>query len=292
MTNKVRCVLDARATIGESPVWSAEEQVLYWVDSLAPALYRLDPYSGTQQSWWMPDLIGSLGLREGRGAVVALRNGLNLLDFDTGALTLIAPDPEDDRPSTRLNDGKVGPDGRFWVGGMDHEHPRGPISGLYRLDADHSLHQMLNGLTVSNGLAWSPDGKTMYHADTPTQTIHSYDYDPETGAIANPRILASGPETGFPDGGATDMEGFYWSAGVRAGVLNRWSPDGRLDRQIELPIPRPTCPCFGGPDMKTIFVTSLRTHMSEQELAENPQSGGIFAVDVDVPGTPVARYRG
>lgn len=290
--DKIRCVLDAKATIGESPVWSAEEQALYWVDSLAPALFRLDPYSGAQQSWWMPDLIGSFGLREAGGAVVALRNGLNLLDFETGALSFLAPDPEDDRPSTRLNDGKVAPDGRFWVGAMDHVHPRQPISGLYRLDPDHSLHQMLDGLTVSNGLAWSPDGKTMFHADTPAQIITRYDYDLATGAIDNPRILASGPEACGPDGGATDMEGYYWSAGVAAGVLNRWSPDGRLDRQIKLPVPRPSCPCFGGPDMKTIFITSLRRNLTERQLADNPLSGGIFAIDVDVPGVPVARYRG
>src|SRR5690625_94175 len=216
--SKVRCILDAKASVGESPVWSAEEQVLYWVDSLAPALYRLDPYSGERQSWLMPDLIGSLGLREGGGAVVALRNGMNLLDFETGALTLIAPNPDDGQFDTRLNDGKVALDGRFWVGGMDQEHPREAISNLYRLDADHSLHQMLDGITVSNGLAWSPDGKIMYHADSPTFTIKRYDYDLATGAIANPRIIVNGHVTGGPAGGATAMGGYYW-CGAAAAVV-------------------------------------------------------------------------
>lgn len=290
--SEVRCILDARTALGESPVWSAEEQALYWVDVLAPALYRLDLATGARQSWWLPELIGSFGLRAGGGAVLALRNGLHLLDFQTGALTFLTPDPEDDQPTTRLNDGKVSPDGRFWVGSMDHERHSRPLGGLYRLDPDHSCHQILSGLTISNGLAWSADGKTMYHSDTAAEVIHAYDYDSASGAIGNRRVLASGPKTGRPDGGATDMEGYYWSAGVSAGVLNRWSPDGRLDRQIKLPVPRPTCPCFGGPDLKTIFITSIRHGLSPEQLAQWPLSGGVFAIEVDVPGVPVAHYRG
>lgn len=288
----VRCVLDARAGLGESPVWSAEEQALYWVDALAPALFRLDPSTGAQQSWWMPELISSFGLREGGGAVLALRTGLHLLDLESGALSFLAPDPEDDQDATRLNDGKVAPDGRFWVGSMDEAHFNRPLGGLYRLDTDHSCHSVLDGLTISNGLAWSPDGQTMYHSDTVQQWIRAYDYDLASGAIDNPRELVSGPATCGPDGGATDMEGYYWSAGGFAGVLNRWAPDGRLDRQIQLPVPKPSCPCFGGPDMKTIFITSIRDGLSSEQLEQAPLSGGIFAIDVDVPGVPVARYRG
>lgn len=290
--SEVRCVLDARAAIGESPVWSAEEQALYWVDILAPALYRLDVRTGARQSWWMPETIGSFGLREGGGAVVALANGLHLLDLDTGALSFLAPDPEDDQPATRFNDGKVSPEGRFWVGTMDDERHSRPLGGLYRLDPDHGCHRVLDGLVISNGLAWSPDGRTLYHADTARQLIRAYDYEPADGSIRNGRTLAEGEATGRPDGGATDAEGYYWSAAVSGGVLNRWSPDGRLDRQIPLPCPRPTCPCFGGEDMKTLFVTSLRVGLGEAELARWPPSGGIFAIDVDVPGVPLGRYRG
>ncbi|RFA27182.1 hypothetical protein CAI21_15135 [Alkalilimnicola ehrlichii] len=291
MTN-LRCVLDAKAAIGESPVWAADEQALYWIDILEPALYRFDPATGAQSTWLLPEVVGSIGLRAGGGVVLALSTGLHLLDLDSGALSFLAPDPEDDEPATRLNDGKVAPDGRFWFGSMDDAQHNQTIGGLYRLDADHTCHPILNGVAISNGLAWSPDGQTMYHSDTSRQVINAYDYDLDTGNISNPRILAEGDATGRPDGGATDMEGYYWSAGVSAGVLNRWSPDGRLDRRIELPCPRPTCPCFGGPDMKTLFVTSLRAGLSEAELAKWPQSGGIFALDVDTPGVPVARYRG
>ncbi len=192
---------------------------------------------------------------------------------------------------TRLNDGKVGPDGRFWAGTMDEEQLTRPIAALYRLDPDHSLHRVVDGLIVSNGLAWTADGAVMFHSDSKGQVIWAYDYD--DGQISGQRVVARPTEEiGRPDGGAADVEGFYWSAGISAGVLNRWSPDGRLDRSIPLPCAHPTAPCFGGPDMRTVFVTSLRHDLPADELAEKPLSGGIFAVRVDVPGVPIARYRG
>jgi sugar lactone lactonase YvrE len=288
---QVTCVLDARAELGECPVWSVQEQALYWVDILAPALHRLDPVTGETGTWPMPARIGSYGLRETGGAVVALEDGFHLLDFDTGALTFVAgPEPT---PGTRFNDGKVSPEGRFWAGTMDEESLTRPIATLYRLDPDGSIQAMVNQLIVSNGLAWTADGRTMYHSDSKSQVVWAYDYDPEKGAISNRRVLARPTEeVGRPDGAATDEEGFYWSAGISAGVLNRWSPDGRLDRSIPLPCSNPTAPCFGGLDMKTIFITSLRHDVTPDVLAAKPLSGGIFAVPVDVPGVPISRYRG
>jgi sugar lactone lactonase YvrE len=285
-------VLDAKAMLGESPVWSAEEQALYWVDIIGAALHRLDTATRQNRSWRMPESIGSAGLRVSGGAVVALRNGFHLFDFATERLTFLS-DPEADEPRTRFNDGKVSPDGRFWAGTMDDNPDRRPIGGLYRLDPDHSWHRMVEGLIVPNGLAWSADGRTMFHSDSRGQVINTYDYDLGTGTIANKRVLARPTEEiGRPDGGATDMEGFYWSAGISAGVLNRWAPDGRLDRQIPLPCAAPTMPCFGGPDLRTIFITSLRQNVSAEKLAAKPLSGGIFALDVEVPGVPVAKFKG
>jgi sugar lactone lactonase YvrE len=239
----------------------------------------------------MPTRIGSYGLRETGGAVVALADGFHLLDFETGDLTFVTgPEPT---PGTRFNDGKVSPDGRFWAGTMDEESLTRPIATLYRLDPDGSMHAMVNQLIVSNGLAWTADSRTMYHSDSKGQVVWAYDYDPEKGAISNRRVLARPTEeVGRPDGAATDEEGFYWSAGISAGVLNRWSPDGRLDRSIPLPCSNPTAPCFGGRDLKTIFVTSLRHDLPPDVLAAKPLSGGIFAVPVDVPGVPISRYRG
>lgn len=288
----VRCLLDAKAELGEGPVWSAEEQALYWVDILAPALHRLDPATGTNRSWSLPQAIGSFGLREQGGAVLALRNGFHLFDFDTGELIFLT-DPEADQPESRFNDGKVSPDGRFWAGTMDEARLERPIGALYRLDPDGSCHKMVEALIVSNGLAWSGDGRTMLLSDSKGQVIYAYDYDPATAGIANPRVVARPDASiGRPDGGAMDVEGYYWSAGISSGVLNRWALDGSLDRQIALPCVAPTCPCFGGPELKTIFITSLRDGVSADKLADKPLSGGIFAIDVDVPGVPVAKFRG
>jgi sugar lactone lactonase YvrE len=286
---QVRCVLDARAELGECPVWAAEEQALYWVDIRAPSLNRLDPDTGKNTSWAMPSRIGSFGLRASGGAVVALQDGFYLFDFDAGELTFVTgPQPV---RGTRFNDGKVSPDGRFFAGTMDEERLSRPIAALYRLDPDGSMHQMVDGLIVSNGLAWTADGRTMFHSDSKAETIWAYDYDPDTGSISNRRVVAHPTEEiGRPDGAATDVEGYYWSAGVSAGVLNRWAPDGTLDRSIPLPCSNPTMPCFGGPDLKTIFITSLRHDLPAEVLAAKPLSGGIFAVDVDVPGVPVARF--
>jgi len=289
---EVTCVLDARAELGECPVWSAEEQALYWVDVRAPALHRLDPATGGTRTWPLPRRVGSFGLRESGGAVVALVEGFHLLDLDTGALTFLAG-PDAHVPGTRFNDGKVSPEGRFWAGTMDEESLSRPIAALYRLDPDGGVHRVVDGLIVSNGLAWSADGRTMFHSDSKGMVIWAYDYDPEHGTVANRRVLARpSEEVGRPDGAATDVEGFYWSAGISAGVLNRWAPDGRLDRSIPLPCSNPTMPCFGGPDLRTIFVTSLRHDVPADVLEAKPLSGGIFAVRVDAPGVPVGRFKG
>ena len=291
MTAEVTCVLDARAELGECPVWSVEEQALYWVDIRRPALHRLDPGSGASRTWPMPSRIGSFGLRESGGAVVALEDGFHLLDFDTGRLEFVVG-PERVH-GTRFNDGKVSPDGRFFAGTMDEEMLSRPIATLFRLDPDLSLHRVVDDLVVSNGLAWTADGRTMYHSDSKGPVIWAYDYDPDSGAASSRREVARPTEEiGRPDGAATDEQGYYWSAGISAGVLNRWSPDGRLDRSIPLPCSNPTAPCFGGPDLRTVFVTSLRHDLPAEVLAAKPLSGGIFAVRVDVPGVPISRFRG
>ena len=287
----VTCVLDARAELGECPVWSVEEQVLYWVDIRAPALHRLDPDTGATRTWPMPSRIGSFGLRGSGGAVVALEDGFHLLEFETGRLDFVAG-PER-VPGTRFNDGKVSPDGRFFAGTMDEESLSRPIATLFRLDPDLSLHRVVEELIVSNGLAWTADGRTMYHSDSKGPVIWAYDYNPDSGAVSSRREVARPTEEiGRPDGAATDEQGYYWSAGISAGVLNRWSPDGRLDRSIPLPCSNPTAPCFGGPDLRTIFVTSLRHDLRPEVLAAKPLSGGIFAVRVDVRGVPIRRFRG
>lgn len=290
--NPVRCVLDCRAQLAESPVWAAQEQALYWVDILAPSLNRFDPASGENRSWPMPESIGSFGLCDNGDAIVALRHGFYRFSFASGTLAAVAL-PEAGNGQVRFNDGKVSPDGRFFAGTMDEAELSRPVGALYRLDPDGRCSQVADGLIVSNGLAWTADGRTLFHSDSKGKVIYAWDYETGTGDISRRRVVARPDEAvGRPDGGACDMEGFYWSAGISAGVINRWAPDGRLDRRIEMPVPHPTCPCFGGPNMKTLYVTSLRHTLSSAGLAASPLSGGIFAIEVDVAGVPVGHFRG
>lgn len=288
----IECVLKSKALIGENPVWCADENVLYWIDIAEPAIHQFNPATGADRSWQMPAVIGSMGLCEQGGAVVALSTGLHLFDFATATLTYLA-NPEAHLPMTRFNDGKVAPDGRFWVGSMDDRADKQPVGALYRLDPDLTCHRSwVTGLRGSNGLAWSPDGRTLYHSDSRIGTIHGYDYDLVTGEISNQRIFAKQSEqSGRPDGAAVDMAGNYWSAGITAGTLNCWSAAGKLIKQIEMPCSAPTMPCFGGADMKTLYVTSLTRGQPANTLAKKPLSGGLFALRVDVPGVPVAKFK-
>lgn len=265
--------------VGEGAFWHAGEQALYFVDILAPALFRLEPASGALKSWPMPESVGSYGLtRDGR-AIVALRNGIFFFDFETGAFSEVV-DPEPGLAGTRLNDGKVGPDGRFWVGSMDDRPEKEPIAGLYRIDHDGTCTKMENGLVVSNGLAWSPDGRTLYHSDSRLAFLRAYDYDLATGALSNRRDIRSFTnEEGRPDGATMDNEGFYWSAGVSAGCLNRVAPDGEIVEKYLLPIAAPTMPVFGGPDLRTLYVTSLQSNRLGPD-----QPGTVISFPVDVAG--------
>jgi sugar lactone lactonase YvrE len=282
----VRRAVDVRNVIGESPLWSGQEQALYWVDIPCGLVYRWHPRSGARFQWQMPSAVGSIGLRAGGGLVVALRTGIHFFDTTTGELTLVHQ-PERHLPANRLNDGKVSPEGRFWVGSMDDSADKQPVASLYRLDADRSCHAAASGLRVSNGLAWSPDGRTMYHADSRAATIWRYAYEPATGAIGTREVFVRmQPEWGRPDGAAVDDEGCYWSCGVSAGRINRFSPKGELLAWVPMPVTHPTMPCFGGADGRSLYVTSLSEGLDDQAGA-----GAVFVVDVDVAGPPAALYR-
>jgi sugar lactone lactonase YvrE len=217
--------------------------------------------------------------------LLALKSGIHRWNPRDGALALLAA-PEPDRLGNRLNDGKVSPDGRFLVGSMDDRPEKAATAALWRLDpgARHCV-RLADSLVVSNGLAWSPDGRTLWHTDSRLSAIWTWRYDPATGAIADRRLVAEPSDAvGRPDGGAVDAEGGYWSAGVSAGRLNRWLPDGTLDRVVELPVRSPTMPCFGGEGLRTLFVTSLRG------AGAGPADGALMTLDVGVAGVPVGRF--
>jgi len=287
-TSPFRCVLDIRASLGECPVWSIEEQVLYWVDINAPSLNRFDPATGENVAMPMPESIGCFALRAGGGFVVALRDGFWLASAD-GELTRKVGNAPYDPAQHRFNDGRCDARGRLFAGYMN-EARDASSAALIRLDPDFTQTQVISGMTISNGLAWSPDGRTMYHADTPTQAVNAYDYDAVSAIPSNPRVFVRFTAEGDrPDGAAVDREGCYWSALYRGGKVVRIAPDGRTLATYAVPAMCPTMCAFGGPDLRTLYVTTARQMRDDDELARLPQSGGVFAMRVDVPGLPEPR---
>lgn len=287
----LQCLVKARFGVGESPVWDGANNRLLWSDNTTDEIHALALADRTRQIWHFGGQIGSLGLTRSGRWIVAVANRLLLYDPQTDERLCLA---EIALPLgvAKLNDGKVGPDGAFWVGSMAEPEPdRRPIASLYRITSDGRVEEKIaGGIKVSNGLAWSPDGRTMYHSDSRGGWIDAWDFEPATGAIANVRRLRNHtPADGAPDGGATDVHGTYWSAGFSAQCFNRIAPDGRLLEKIPVPA-APTMPCFGGPDMKTLFFTSLTAHVSVELNERYPFNGGVFAAHVEVAGTPVPLF--
>ncbi|MCM2291024.1 SMP-30/gluconolactonase/LRE family protein [Allorhizobium sp. BGMRC 0089] len=284
MTEQFQLALDARADLGESPLWSVAEQVLYFVDIKQSRIHRFDPASGRLSALFLPEEVGCIGLVNGGGFIAGLRSGLWLLSPKGELLQKLADNPED-QSTSRFNDGSVDPAGRYITGTVDETREKRQAS-LYRYDR-RGLVRLEEGLLTSNGAAFSPDGKRFYHSDTLAYTLYTYDYDPETGEATNRQVFARfGSETdkGRPDGGAVDAEGCYWSALYEGGRVCRFSPDGALIATYPVPVKCPTMVAFGGADMKTLYLTSARAGRPEEELKAYPLSGGIFALRTDVPG--------
>src|SRR5580704_14456813 len=252
---QVECILPSAALLGESPVWCGVDKVLYWVDIKRPAIHRFHPATGSSKTWPMPDQVGSIGLRQQGGAVAALRTGFAFVNFNTGE-TCTLPSPALSECDLRYNDGRCDRLGRFWAGTL-HEERREGSAALYHLDPDGRCTEMIRGITVSNGIAWSPDNRTMYFADSWAQTIFSFDFDLDSGTLFNQRVFAKLREgSGVPDGATVDAEGFLWSANFDGACLTRYAPDGSVDRVIRMPVPRPTSCAFGGDDLSILYVTS------------------------------------
>ncbi|MEO8507155.1 MAG: SMP-30/gluconolactonase/LRE family protein [Betaproteobacteria bacterium] len=291
MASQFHCVLDIRAELGECPVWSAREHSLYWIDINAPSLNRFEPATGRNVVMPLPESIGCFALRQPAGFIIALRSGVFLANPD-GAVGRKIADAPYDPARHRFNDGRCDRQGRFFVGSMN-ESRDGPTAGLLRVDADGAVTPIMGDMTISNGLAWSPDGRTMYHADTPTHTIRAFDYDTATGMPSRPRVFARWTgETDRPDGGTVDSAGNYWTAFYRGGKVLQISPAGTTLAEYPVPAMCPTMCGFGGPDLKTLYVTTARQMREPDELARLPQSGGIFAMRVDVPGLPEPAFAG
>lgn len=285
----IECVLDCENHLGEGPVWDVAEQCLYWVDSTGrrvgkPSIWRYDPATGDVRNWAVDRDIGAMALRENGGAILALNDGFYSFDFDSGALNRIAS-TTDNLERARLNDGKCDRKGRFFAGGMDDREELG-ICGLWRLDPDLSITKVDDGIVCSNGPCWSPDDKTFYFADTFKREIWAYDYDLDTGSVSNRRVFTSlMDEPGFADGSTVDADGYLWNAQVIGGDLIRYTPDGKVDLRLTMPVKNITSVMFGGPNLDEIYVTSMGRvqHPAQHDhfAAEvKPQftAGGLFRI--------------
>lgn len=285
---RIACVLDIKAESGETPIWSVAEQRLFWVDQLSFNLNSFDPATGANEVWNFPAHISSFAIRgKGEKILVALRTGLFDFDRADGSLTPVAVPPPYDQASHRYNDGRCDRQGRYIIGSVDLDfftdrvHGR---AGAYRLDKD-GLTEIISGITCSNGMAFSPDGQTMYFADTVVSTVYAYDYDVETGTPSNRReFIRFADGEGKPDGAEVDAEGGYWVALLMKGAIARYTPDGQLDRVIAVPVLQPTKMCFGGPDLSTLYLTTAgHRHIPGAEpLGE--QAGGVFAIETGFRG--------
>ena len=280
-------VWDSRCGVAECPTWDAAKRRVLFCDIGGKKIHALSVDTGARETWEFPEVVGSFGLCRSGRLVVAQRHHVILFYPISGAMTRLTDDI--DEPATnRLNDGKVGPDGAFWVGSMDENSPRQPIGALYRVTVDGKIEKRSQGYAVSNGLAWSPDGRTMYHSDSTSAIIEAWDFDPATGATTNHRQIAKlTNEEGRPDGAAMDTDGNYWSAGPSAGCINCFSPTGQLLKKLPYPVPGPTMPCFADGYM---YVTSLRDGKSAAQLEAAPSSGGLHRCKAPAKGADVALF--
>ena len=289
-------ILDARNATGESPVWSTAQQALYWVDIPAKRLHRWCPADGKSQSWQTSQMLACIAQAGNGSWVAAMENGLF-------AITPHADGSLDSRllasvthalPEMRFNDGRCDRQGRFWAGTMLMNMAAGaPVGAMYRYSAGQvePLKAQLDGFIVPNGLAFSPDGQTMYLSDShpDVQKIWAFDYDTDTGTPHDRRLFVDMTEhPGRPDGAAVDADGCYWICGNDAGLIHRFTPDGKLDRSLSVPVKKPAMCAFGGADLDTLFVTSIRP---VGDTSDQPLAGGVFALSPGVKGLPEPEFN-
>ncbi|MEM6847621.1 MAG: SMP-30/gluconolactonase/LRE family protein [Pseudomonadota bacterium] len=274
----VYCVDRDYADVGESAVWDSATQRLYWVDIERSALRQFRPDHGSIDPVFVGERLGCVAPCASGGVVIGTESGIFAFDPNTGEKRFIAA-PEADRADNRFNDASTDRQGRWWLGSMDMAQPQRPQGAFWRMDADHNLTRWRDGVMTTNGLAFSPDGRTMYFSDShpDVRTLWSAPYDPDTGTPGEPAVLFDTRQVaGRPDGGTVDADGCYWMAGVGGWQLYRLTPRGDLDMVIDMPVERPSRPMFGGQNLDTLFVTSIGVNLSPGR--DQPHAGGLFAV--------------
>lgn len=284
--SRVEVVVAVNAELGEGPVWDARSGRLAWVDILGRRIHLTDPESGATESIEVPQDIGAIAPRGAGGFVAALQDGFWVIG--DGEPQRLATVPEA-RPGLRFNDGKCDLAGRFWAGTMAYDEAEGAAC-LYRLDTDGTVQRVLDGVTISNGMAWSGDDVTMYYIDSPTQRIDAFSYEPATGEINDRRTVVRIPaELGSPDGLTIDADGGLWVALWGGSAVHRYL-DGRLDRVIEMPVRRPTSCAFGGADLDELYVTSAWKGLTADARRAEPLAGALFRIRPGVRGLPPSVY--
>lgn len=291
MTLHIRCISERADLLGESPVWDHDHGLLYWVDGVSCLVRSYHPATASFRQWRTPSMVGSVALAMEETLVVGLVDGIYRLRLDDGSVTpLLKPEPAD--PRVRFNDGKNDREGRFLCGSMGiHADPLGK---LWRVDSNGTSETFARDIRISNALCFSPDGRTMYFADSLERVIRAYPYGVGDGPIGQPRILVdTSPWNSGPDGATVDSEGFLWVALIQIGKIVRFSPEGELDRLIDAPTDLPSSLAFGGDDLGTLFVTSIKDSGSGRAVSRHVDGGRLFAIDgLGVRGVPEARFGG
>ncbi|HXH52226.1 MAG TPA: SMP-30/gluconolactonase/LRE family protein [Sphingomicrobium sp.] len=286
---QVRCVADVGAVLGEGPAWVEREQALYWVDIKGRKIFRLGE-SGEVRQWDTPIRVGSLVPRQSGGFIGGTEDGIAAIDLEAGRFQILLH-PEIDQPENRFNDGKVDRHARFWAGTM-HDPETEAAGALYLLDHELGCTRADDGYKVTNGPAFSPDGRTMYHNDSARQVTYAFDLDRD-GMASNRRVFARYSDgDGYPDGMTVDSEGGLWIAFWDGWCVRRYSPGGECLAKVELPVQKPTSCAFGGPDLDRLYVTSASIGLDEAERARQAQAGGLFMLGPGVKGLPEMPFAG
>jgi sugar lactone lactonase YvrE len=290
-TIDVELAIDARAELGEGPVWDDRGRCLYFVDILGSRVHRFDPVEGSLRTYAVGQFVGAIALTERGDLVLAVRDGFARLDPETGAVGTIA-NVDSASPDRRMNDGCCDPAGRFWAGTMALDEQ--PDAGaLYRLDSGGTVKTMVAPVSISNGIDWSADGTRMFFIDSPTQAVDVFDFDVASGAIANRRpFVRIAPALGMPDGLALDADDHVWVALWGGGAVHRYAPDGSLDRTVQLPVAYPTSCAFGGDGLRDLYVTTAAAKLSAAERASEPRAGGVFRCRPGPSGRLPHRFKG
>ncbi len=285
------CVFERPSLLGEGPCWDPARQGLLWVDIEQQVVCLFDPASGTNKMWNIGSEVGFAVPTTSGDIVCGTRDGIVRLDTDSGDVDHVV-DPETDMPRNRFNDGKCDPQGRLWAGTLSDD--RQPVASLYRIDGNFQVDRVVERVTVSNGMAWSRDHRTMYYIDSQTFRVDAFDFDADSGSISNRRPVINIPEDyGKPDGMTIDVDGMLWVALFRGHCVTRWNPEtAEMLARVEVPVANVTSCCFGGHDLDTLYITSARAGLDEESLEEQPLAGSLFSVQPGVTGMPITPFAG